>query len=69
MIGSISANFTDLVTIGEREEEGIKNGKIQGATNTQVGVKKFFGGPPKKTEGETNVVSDGTSRRPPVQLP
>ncbi|MCI59421.1 hypothetical protein A2U01_0080676, partial [Trifolium medium] len=47
----------------------IKNGKIQGATNTQVGVKKFFSGPPKKKEGETNAVSDGASKRPPVQLP
>ncbi|WJX67858.1 hypothetical protein P8452_52291 [Trifolium repens] len=68
MIGSISSNFADLVTIGERVEEGIKNGKIQG-TSAQTGVKKFFGGPPKRKEGETNVVSDSASRRPPVQLP
>ncbi|MCI54402.1 hypothetical protein A2U01_0075652, partial [Trifolium medium] len=62
MIGSISSNFADLVTIGERMEEGIKNGKIQGATNAQVGIKKSFGGPPRKKEGETNAVSDGASK-------
>ncbi|MCI77942.1 hypothetical protein A2U01_0099212, partial [Trifolium medium] len=54
--------------IGERVEEGIKNGKIQSATSAQVGVKKSFGGPPKKKEGETNAVSDGAPKRPPVQL-
>jgi hypothetical protein len=68
MIGSISSNFADLVTIGERVEEGIKSGKIQG-TNAQAGVKKFFGGPPKRKEGETNAISDNASKRPPVQLP
>jgi hypothetical protein len=68
-IGSISSNFADLVTIGERVEEGIKSGKIQGATSAQAGVKKFYGGPPKKKEGETDVVSVGPSRTPPVQLP
>ncbi|MCI32995.1 hypothetical protein A2U01_0054210, partial [Trifolium medium] len=47
----------------------IKSGKIQGATSAQTGVKKSYGGPPKKKEGKTNIVSDGTSRRPLVQLP
>ncbi|GAU44257.1 hypothetical protein TSUD_400030, partial [Trifolium subterraneum] len=69
MIGSISSNFSDLVTIGERVEEGIKSGKIQGTTSTQVGVKKSYGGPPRKKEGETNAVSIGPSTRPPFQLP
>ncbi|GAU40821.1 hypothetical protein TSUD_398050, partial [Trifolium subterraneum] len=69
MIGSISSNFADLVTIGERVEEGIKNGKIQGVTSAQAGAKKFFGGPPKKKEGETNAILIGPSERPPVQLP
>ncbi|GAU28982.1 hypothetical protein TSUD_391830 [Trifolium subterraneum] len=68
MIGSISSNFSDLVTIGEHVEEGIKSGKIQGATSAQVGVKKSYGGPPKKKEGETNAVSIGPSTRPPFNL-
>jgi hypothetical protein len=63
MIGSISSNFGDLVTIGERVEEGIKNGKIQGAASAQAGVKKFFGGPPKKKEGEANAVFSWTLKK------
>src|SRR3954465_9407637 len=33
MIRSISSGFSDLVVIGERIENGIKNGKIQGASS------------------------------------
>ena len=33
MVGSISSGFSDLVTIGERIEVGVKNGKIQGGSS------------------------------------
>jgi len=56
MIGNISSGFADMVVIGERIEEGLKSGKIQGASNNQVGEKKFFNNGPKKKEGEANAV-------------
>ena len=33
MIGSLSSSFTDLVTICQRLEEGIKNGKVSKVVN------------------------------------
>jgi hypothetical protein len=56
MIGSISSNFADVVVIGERIEEGLKSGKIKGASNGQAGANKFFNNNQKKKEGETNAV-------------
>ena len=63
MIGSVSSSFTDLVTIGQRLEEGIKNGKVSKAAESS-GVKKSFGNFQKKKE-EVNV--DSTERRRPRQ--
>src|SRR4051812_33892552 len=63
MIGSVSSNFTDLVTIGQRLEEGIKNGKIANAAESSNGARKSFGNFHKKKEGETNAVSE-EGRRP-----
>ncbi|XP_058729685.1 uncharacterized protein LOC131601811 [Vicia villosa] len=53
MIGSVSSNFTDLVTIGQRLEEGIKKGKVSVVVDSS---KKPFGGFQKKKEGETSAV-------------
>jgi hypothetical protein len=69
VIWSISSNLADLVTIEKHVEDDIKSEKIQGATSAQAGVKKFFGSPLKKKKGETNAISVGSSRRPPIQLP
>lgn len=33
MLGNVSLEFSDLVIIGEQIEDGLKNGKIQGASN------------------------------------
>ncbi|MCI37221.1 hypothetical protein A2U01_0058445 [Trifolium medium] len=40
MIGSIASSFFDMVVIRERVEEGLKSGKIQGASNGQDGAKR-----------------------------
>ena len=34
MVGSVSFRFSDLVTIGERIEAGIKSGKIHGGSSS-----------------------------------
>ncbi|MCI16600.1 gag-pol polyprotein, partial [Trifolium medium] len=67
MIGSISSNFSDLITIGERVEEGIKSGKIQGTSNARAGEKKSSDYNPKEEEGEANAVVIGLSQ-PPHQM-
>ncbi|MCI41085.1 gag-protease polyprotein, partial [Trifolium medium] len=69
MIGSISSKFADLVIIGERVEEGIKSGKIQGASSAQAGAKKSFDYNPKKKEGEANAVVIGSSQPPFTPMP
>ncbi|MCI64661.1 hypothetical protein A2U01_0085919, partial [Trifolium medium] len=53
---------------GERVEEGIKSGKIQGASNAQARAKKLYGNGQKK-EGETNAIAVGLSQTPTAQLP
>lgn len=57
LIGSTSANFSDLVVAGERIENGLKTGKTQGPIVASNGTKKPYGGFPKKKEGETNAAS------------
>ncbi|XP_050916261.1 uncharacterized protein LOC127131378 [Lathyrus oleraceus] len=57
LIGSTSASFSDLVVAGERIENGLKTGKIQGLVVASNGTKKPYGGFPKKKEGETNAAS------------
>ncbi|XP_058743213.1 uncharacterized protein LOC131616015 [Vicia villosa] len=44
MVGSISSGFSNLVVIGERIEDGIKNGKIQGAPSGSYQAKKSYDG-------------------------
>ena len=56
MIGSVSSGFADLVTIGERLEEGIKKGKITGVEASNS-AKKPYGNFQKKKEGEAHAVS------------
>ena len=57
MIGSASADFSDLVVAGEQIENGLKTGKIQGHATASNGVKKPYSGFPKKKEGENNAAS------------
>lgn len=57
MVGNSSTNFTDMVTIGERVESGLKSGKITDTTAQQTTNKRSHGGFAKKKEGEANVVT------------
>src|SRR3954463_106051 len=56
MVGSISSGFPDLVVINERIENGIKNGKIQGASSGSYQSKRPTPAFAKKKERETNAV-------------
>ncbi|XP_027343037.1 uncharacterized protein LOC113855605 [Abrus precatorius] len=56
MIGSISANFSDIVIIGERVESGMRSGKIAYATGA-TNIKRPLSGPGKKKEGKANAVT------------
>lgn len=67
MIGNSSTNFTDMVTIGEHVESGLKSGKITNATAPQTTNKRPHGGLTKKKDGESNGVT--TSARPRYQFP
>lgn len=40
MVGNISSNFYDVVTIDEHIENGLKSGKIYGVANHQTVTKK-----------------------------
>ncbi|XP_058726114.1 uncharacterized protein LOC131597431 [Vicia villosa] len=63
MVGSVSSGFSDLVVIGERIENGIKNGKIQGTLSSPYS-KKPSSSFSKKKEGETNTVIHQDVRTP-----
>ncbi|XP_058784702.1 uncharacterized protein LOC131659544 [Vicia villosa] len=68
MVGSVSSGFSNLVVIGERIENGIKNGKIQGASSGSYHAKRPTPTFAKKKEGETNAVVHQESR-PPMSFP
>lgn len=59
MIGCSPTNFADMVTIGERVENGLKSGKIIDTTAPQTTNKRSYGCFAKKKEGEANVVTAG----------
>jgi len=57
VLGSVSSNFSDIVTIGEIIEHGLKSGKIaQGSSTTTSGKKPGFN-PSKKKEGKVQEAS------------
>lgn len=68
---SVSLGFSGMEIMGERVEEGLKRGKIQGGSSSQAGVKKPFNRF-KKNEGETNVISSQRGKEkhmPPASMP
>lgn len=65
MVGSSSSNFSDMVTIGERIENGLKTGKIANINSQSVAKKSQ--GFAKKKEAEANTVI--TNVYPQVQAP
>lgn len=59
LVSSGAPGFADLVTIGDKIEKGLKDGKIQSNVGTSNAQKKYFGGFQKKKEGETNAIMGG----------
>jgi len=57
VLGSVSSNFSDIVTIGERIEHGLKSGKIVQGSSAAIGAKKLGFNPGKKKEGEVQAAS------------
>ncbi|KAK2442930.1 hypothetical protein QL285_014077 [Trifolium repens] len=69
MVGSVSSGFSDLVKIGERIENGIKNGKIQATNANQNSAKKSASSFPEKKEEEANYVTSKKGSTIPTQIP
>ncbi|XP_050897347.1 uncharacterized protein LOC127104190 [Lathyrus oleraceus] len=59
LVSSAASDFAHLVTIGDRIEKGLRDGKIPGAMAVPSTPKKYSGGFQKKIEGETNAISRG----------
>jgi len=58
VLGSVSSNFFDLVTIGERVEHRLKRGKIaQNPSAVTTAKKPGFNNNNKKKEGEVQAIS------------
>ena len=69
MVGSVSSGFSDLVTIGERIEAGIKSGKIQGESYiTPYNPKRHVPNFSNKKEGEINVVASHPRTQKPLVI-
>ncbi|XP_027347973.1 uncharacterized protein LOC113859382 [Abrus precatorius] len=57
MIRSVSSNFSNIVIIGERVENGMRTGKIPNSFIGMTNTKKPQFGIGKKKEGETNAIT------------
>ena len=58
VLGSVSSNFSDIVTIDERIEHGLKSGKIAQNPSTVTNAKKpGFNNNNRKKEGEVQAAS------------
>ena len=65
MITSAPNDFTEMVNMGMRLEEGVREGHL---SKDEASISKKYGGSfSKNKEGETNVVSAGRKRRPHVR--
>lgn len=70
MVGSASSGFSDLVVVGKRIENCLKNGKLQGVVAaTSNGGKKPYTGFPKKKEGEVNAASTSKGKGKAYMVP
>ena len=63
MIASAPSDFTEMVNMGMRLEEGVREGRLSRDDNSA----KKYGGFSRKKEGETHVVSSDRKRRPSVR--
>ena len=65
MIASAPNDFTEMVNMGMRLEEGVREGRL--SKEEALSNKKYGGSFSKRKEGETNSVSLGRQRRPHVR--
>ncbi|XP_050877529.1 uncharacterized protein LOC127081302 [Lathyrus oleraceus] len=63
LVSSSASDFAHLVTIGDRIEKRLRDGKIPGAVTTSSAPKKYSGGFPRKREGETNAIFRNYKRK------
>ena len=65
MIARAPSDFTEMVNMGMRLEEGVREGRL---SKEEVSSSKKYGSNlDRKKEGETNAVSMGRQRRPHVK--
>jgi len=57
VLGSVSSNFSDIVTIGERIEHGMKNGKIAQGSSAAATAKRPGFSSNRKKEGEVQAAA------------
>lgn len=58
MVGIVSSSFVDPLKDGERIESGLKNGRIQDASNIQTTENESFSSSQEEEEDETNAVME-----------
>jgi len=57
LVSNAASNCAHLVTIGDRIEKGLRDGRIPRVVTAPSAPKKYSRGFPKKREGETNAIS------------
>jgi DNA primase len=63
MIASAPNDFTEMVNMGMRLEEGVREGRLAKESGSSSGTRKFGTGFPKKKEQEVGMVAQGRPRR------
>ncbi|KAK2427997.1 hypothetical protein QL285_026540 [Trifolium repens] len=63
MIASAPNDFTKMVNMGMRLEEGVREGRLAKESGSSSGTRKFGTGFPKKKEQEAGMVAQGRPRR------
>lgn len=71
MVSSGAQGFSDLVSIGDCIEKGLKNGKILSNVGATSAQEKYFGDFQKKKKGETSTIyiNQGRNRQRRPQQP
>ena len=63
MVASAPGDFTEIVSIGMRLEEGVRTGCLTKETGSSSGTKRVGTGFPKKKEHDVGMVSQGKPRK------
>jgi hypothetical protein len=62
MIVSAPSDFTEMVNMGMRLKEGVREGRLAKESDSSSGTRKFEGGSSKKKEQEVGMVAQGRPR-------